>query len=155
MNSVRQARRSGHVSSFGFQRLTITVYIVGWWYVRMYCIAHSMDQKVNTNYHHIKTWIYGTPLFGNFPKVHICVYTSVYRSNYTKFFFVFLFYIVLLALSISSCQGNLMKTCSNEATTGGISKNCIEKNTPSPWLTRIRLTRISLTRIFKKFPFLT
>ena len=28
-------------------------------------------------------------------------------------------------------------------------------NTPSPWLTRIRFTRISLTRIFKKFPFLT
>ena len=27
--------------------------------------------------------------------------------------------------------------------------------TPSPWLTRICLTRISLTRIFKKFPFLT
>ena len=27
--------------------------------------------------------------------------------------------------------------------------------TPSPWLTRIRFTRISLTRIFKKFPFLT
>ena len=29
------------------------------------------------------------------------------------------------------------------------------ENTPSPWLTRIRFTRISLTRIFKKFPFLT
>ena len=29
------------------------------------------------------------------------------------------------------------------------------QSTPSPWLTRIRLTRISLTRIFKKFPFLT
>ena len=28
-------------------------------------------------------------------------------------------------------------------------------STPSPWLTRIRFTRISLTRIFKKFPFLT
>ena len=27
--------------------------------------------------------------------------------------------------------------------------------TPSPWLTRIRFTRISLTHIFKKFPFLT
>ena len=27
--------------------------------------------------------------------------------------------------------------------------------TPSPWLTRIRFTRISLTRIFKTFPFLT
>ena len=26
--------------------------------------------------------------------------------------------------------------------------------TPSPWLTRIRFTRISLTRIFIKFPFL-
>ena len=28
-------------------------------------------------------------------------------------------------------------------------------STPSPWLTQIRFTRISLTRIFKKFPFLT
>ena len=28
-------------------------------------------------------------------------------------------------------------------------------HTLSPWLTRIRFTRISLTRIFKKFPFLT
>ena len=28
-------------------------------------------------------------------------------------------------------------------------------STPSPWLTRIHFTRISLTRIFKKFPFLT
>ena len=28
-------------------------------------------------------------------------------------------------------------------------------STPSPWLTRTRFTRISLTRIFKKFPFLT
>ena len=28
-------------------------------------------------------------------------------------------------------------------------------HTPSPWLTRIRFTRISLTPIFKKFPFLT
>ena len=28
-------------------------------------------------------------------------------------------------------------------------------NVPFPWLTRIRFTRISLTRIFKKFPFLT
>ena len=27
--------------------------------------------------------------------------------------------------------------------------------TPSPWLTRIHFTRISLTRIFKKFQFLT
>ena len=30
-----------------------------------------------------------------------------------------------------------------------------DSSTPSPWLTRIRFTRISLTRIFKKFPFLT
>ena len=30
-----------------------------------------------------------------------------------------------------------------------------QTTTPSPWLTRIRFTRISLTRIFKKFPFLT
>ena len=28
-------------------------------------------------------------------------------------------------------------------------------HTPSPWLTRIRFARISLTRIFKKFSFLT
>ena len=30
-----------------------------------------------------------------------------------------------------------------------------QRNTPSPWLTRICFTRISLTRIFKEFPFLT
>ena len=29
------------------------------------------------------------------------------------------------------------------------------RSTPSPWLTRIWLTQISLTRTFKKFPFLT
>ena len=34
-------------------------------------------------------------------------------------------------------------------------KLIIVRNTPSPWLTRIRFTRISLTCIFKKFPFLT
>ena len=31
----------------------------------------------------------------------------------------------------------------------------LKGNTPSPWLTRFRFTRISLTCIFKKFPFLT
>ena len=31
----------------------------------------------------------------------------------------------------------------------------LQEYTPSPWLTQIRLTRISLARIFKKFPFLT
>ena len=30
-----------------------------------------------------------------------------------------------------------------------------KRGTPSPWLTRIWFTRISLTHIFKKFPFLT
>ena len=29
------------------------------------------------------------------------------------------------------------------------------KATPTPWLTRIRFTQISLTRLFKRFPFLT
>ena len=29
------------------------------------------------------------------------------------------------------------------------------EDTPSPWLTRIRFKQISLTRIFKKLPFLT
>ena len=32
---------------------------------------------------------------------------------------------------------------------------CNRGDTPSSWLTQIRFTRISLTRIFKKFPFLT
>ena len=35
-----------------------------------------------------------------------------------------------------------------------ILENCPKYITPSPWLTRIRFTRISVTRIFKKFPFL-
>ena len=37
----------------------------------------------------------------------------------------------------------------------GVNTNMTLLCTPSPWLTRIRFTRISLTRILKKFPFLT
>ena len=38
-----------------------------------------------------------------------------------------------------------------------LARECTDKRmrTVSPWLTRIRFTRISLTRIFKTFPFLT
>ena len=35
-----------------------------------------------------------------------------------------------------------------------ITQACLQV-TPSPWLTQIHFLRISLTRIFKKFPFLT
>ena len=50
-------------------------------------------------------------------------------------------------------QGNLLRTIDNKTIRRrGVS---IYLHTPSPWLTQIRFTRISLTNIFKKFPFLT
>jgi hypothetical protein len=36
-----------------------------------------------------------------------------------------------------------------------VQNNSLNNSTPSPWLTRIRFTWISLKHIFKKFPFLT
>ena len=63
-------------------------------------------------------------LFKRYMYVCILVYTVQTTLN---LFGVFIGRPVLLALSISSCQGNLMKTCSNEATTGGISKIASKK----------------------------
>ena len=50
------------------------------------------------------------------------------------------------------------KTNQNLAVPRGQTKTLIKilnAITPSPWLARIHFTRISLTHIFKKFPFLT
>ena len=88
--------------------------------------------------------------------IHLHPFLFIHSPHFILF--IHLPYLFIFLHSSSSGLAFFLHLFSSSSSPIPLQSFCIShpsSSNTSPWLTRIRFTRLSLTRIFKKFPFLT